>query len=79
MIDEGQDTSANKTHLFNWLYDVTVQMAQGAGVCLLNVYGMSTVFPFVHACIHMCVLWMGGGGSLRLALPHPFCVDTSQR
>lgn len=62
MIDEGQDTSANKTHLFNWLYDVTVQMAQGAGVCLLNVYGMSTVFPFVHACIHMCVLWMGGGG-----------------
>lgn len=31
MINEGQDTSTNKTHLFNWLYDMTVQMARGGG------------------------------------------------
>lgn len=34
MINEGQDTSANKTHLFNWLSDMTVQMAQGVCVCV---------------------------------------------
>lgn len=27
---EAPDTSANKTHLFNWLYGTTVQMAKGA-------------------------------------------------
>lgn len=27
-MNEGQDTSANKTHLFNWLNDMAVQMAK---------------------------------------------------
>lgn len=31
-------------------------------MCLLNVYGMSTVFPFVHACMHACVCVVDGGG-----------------
>lgn len=50
MINEGQDTSANKTHLFNWLYNMAVQMAQGVGVCTLSVCAISTfaLCPFVH-------------------------------
>lgn len=28
-MNEGRDTSANKTHLFNWLHDMTVQMGRG--------------------------------------------------
>ncbi len=56
MINEGQDTSANKTHLFNWLYDMTVQMAQSVGVCVLNVCATSTsaLCPFVHVCVSVC-------------------------
>lgn len=48
-MNEGWGTSANKTHLFNWLYNMTVQMAQRVGVCILNicVRVMSTVFPFI--------------------------------
>ena len=31
VINEGQDTSTNKTHLFNWLYDMTVQTPREEG------------------------------------------------
>ena len=40
MIYEASDTSANKTHPLNWLYDMTVQMA-GVRVHVLSVPPMS--------------------------------------
>lgn len=54
-MNEGWATFANKTHLFNWLYNMTVQMAQRVGVCILNtcVRVMSTVFPFIHARVYV--------------------------
>lgn len=54
-MNGGQDTSANKTHLFNWLYDMTVQMGRGAGARFLNAYGMFAAFPFIHPGVHACV------------------------
>lgn len=58
-MNEGRDTSANKTHLFNWLHDMTVQMGWegwreqvwGAGASS-NAYGMFTPFPVIHPSVH---------------------------
>lgn len=41
-MNEGWGASANKTHLFNWLHNMTVQMAQRVGV-------VSAAFPFLPA------------------------------
>lgn len=59
-MNEGRDTSANKTHLFNWLHDMTVQMGRGrrervdwvgggrGASASSTAYGMFTLFPVIH-------------------------------
>ena len=49
VINEGQDTSTNKTHLFNWLYDMTVQTAPGRREG--RVFVKCALCPFVHVCV----------------------------
>lgn len=60
-MNEGRGTSANKTHLFNWLHNMSVQMVRRGGMCILNMRGgcvcvceTPVVFPIAHAFV--CVL-----------------------
>jgi len=76
---EGQETSSNKTHLFNWLYDTTVQMAQGVSVCLFNVRAMSFSLHYVHFCMYLdlstCVhvgVWLTLVPAIRILTSFPF-------
>lgn len=39
-MNEGRGTSANKTHLFNWLHNMSVQMVRREGMCILNMRGV---------------------------------------
>lgn len=51
---EAQDTSANKTHLFNWLYGAAVQMTPACGrvrdECVCAHRPCLNRVRFVHAC-----------------------------
>lgn len=61
MINRGRDTSAKKTHLFNWLYNITVQMGQP---CVYVHFKYVCVCP---QCFHLFMLgWVDGGGDGRI-------------
>lgn len=73
-MNEGRDTSANKTHLFNWLHDMTVQMGRGrrgrgAGarrflLCVWDGHAVSS-----HSSIHAFIVCVCV--SLGLTSSHP--------
>ena len=74
-MNEGHDTSANKPHLFNWLYDMTVQMTQA--VCVyICVQSPQCCHIFTHSCVCVCVCVCVGekGGGIGYVYMHPMHV-----
>lgn len=76
-MNEGRDTSANKTHLFNWLHDMTVQMGRGRRERVDWVEGGQALPPlrmgcsrcfqsFIRPCLHCVCMCVGARVSVCL-------------